>query len=154
MHGMTIGALARTAGIHLETVRFYQRRGLLAVPPRPPGVGARRYGDEALARLRFIARAQGIGFSLAEVKQLLQPEPVPCQKASRLAREKLALVEQRIAELQRVRVALRALLVECGAGGATPCPLIGSLAQRSAPPALQQVAEVRSRRGIRAHKAL
>src|SRR3989442_12032960 len=68
---LTIGRLARTAGVHVETVRYYQRRGLIAVPPRPTG-SVRHYPQTAVGQLRFIKRAQDIGFSLAEIKQLLR----------------------------------------------------------------------------------
>ena len=94
---MTIGELARLAGVHVETVRYYQRRGLLATPPRPSG-GVRRYGGDAAARLRFIKRAA-----------------------------RLSEVEARITHLHRMRKTLRTLISQCDAGGARSCPIIDSL---------------------------
>ena len=123
MAGMTIGRLARAAGVHVETVRYYQRRGLLAVPPRPTG-GVRRYSQTVVAQLRFIKRAQDIGFSLAEIKQLLRLQRMPaCRDA------KLSAVEQRMAALEHVRGALRRLVGECDAGGMRSCPIIEALAR-------------------------
>jgi MerR family transcriptional regulator, mercuric resistance operon regulatory protein len=127
MAEMTIGKLAREAGVHLETIRYYQRRSLLAEPTRPAG-GVRRYPDSAIAQLRFIKRAQGIGFSLDEVKQLLKLQREPgCSGARALARAKASEVDQRIADLQRVRKSLHNLIAQCDAGGARSCPIIESL---------------------------
>jgi MerR family transcriptional regulator, mercuric resistance operon regulatory protein len=129
MAGMTIGRLARAAGVHVETVRYYQRRGLLALPPRPAG-GVRRYSQAGVAQLRFIKRAQDIGFSLAEIKQLLRLQRVPgCRDARALAAAKLSAVEQRMADLERVRGALRRLVGECDAGGTRSCPIIEALSR-------------------------
>ena len=129
MAGMTIGRLARAAGVHVETVRYYQRRGLLALPPRPTG-GVRRYSQTAVAQLRFIKRAQNIGFSLAEIKQLLRLERMlGCRDARALASAKLSAVEQRMADLERVRGALRWMIGECDAGGTRSCPIIETLAR-------------------------
>ena len=129
MAGMTIGRLARAAGVHVETVRYYQRRGLLALPPRPAG-GVRRYSQATVGQLRFIKRAQDIGFSLAEIKQLLRLERMRgCHDARALASAKLSAVEQRMAALERVRGALRRLVGECDAGGTRSCPIIEALAR-------------------------
>ncbi len=128
MSSMTIGTLARAAGVHVETIRYYQRRGLVEQPRRPAG-GVRRYGDEATARLRFIKRAQEIGFTLEEVRELLRLERTPgCRDARTLAAAKLAAVQARIADLERVRATLRRLVSQCDAGGARSCPIIDSLA--------------------------
>ena len=126
--GMTIGTLARAAGVHVETIRFYQREGLLAAPKRPPG-GVRRYGDDAAARLRFIKRAQDIGFTLGEVAELLRLER-GCRNAHDLAVGKLAAVERRLADLRRVRQTLAKLIARCEAGRSASCPIIDSLAGR------------------------
>jgi MerR family mercuric resistance operon transcriptional regulator len=129
MAGMTIGRLAGAAGVHVETVRYYQRRGLLALPPRPTG-GVRRYSQAAVAQLRFIKRAQDIGFSLAEIKQLLRLQRMPgCRDARALAAAKLSAVEQRMANLERVRGALVRLVGECDAGAARSCPIIEALSR-------------------------
>lgn len=128
MTEMTIGALAKAARVHVETIRYYQRRGLLAEPKRPLG-GVRRYGQEVVARLRFIKRAQEIGFTLEEVRELLRLERTPgCRDARSLASVKLAAVQARIADLERVQATLRRLVAQCDAGGARRCPIIDSLA--------------------------
>jgi MerR family mercuric resistance operon transcriptional regulator len=127
---LTIGRVAAAAGVNVETIRFYQRLGLLAEPARPSG-GVRRYGSEVVARLRFIKRAQQLGFSLAEVQRLLVLEdPQSCGKARSLAAEKLALVEARIADLERMRVVLKNLVARCDVRrGKVACPIIETLAQ-------------------------
>jgi MerR family mercuric resistance operon transcriptional regulator len=124
---MTIGMLAKATGVHVETVRFYQRRGLLAEPKRPPA-GVRHYGEEAAARLRFIKRAQDIGFTLGEVAELLRLER-GCRDAHGLATAKLAAVERRLADLSRVRKTLRELIARCEAGKSRSCPIIEALAR-------------------------
>jgi MerR family mercuric resistance operon transcriptional regulator len=126
MKRMTIGTLARAAGVHVETVRYYQRRGLLAEPKRPPA-GVRRYGEEAAARLRFIKRAQDVGFTLDEVAELLRLER-GCSDAHNLATARLAAVERRIADLNRVGKTLRELIGRCEAGKSGGCPIIEALA--------------------------
>ena len=125
---LTIGRIAAAAGVNVETIRFYQRSGLLAEPARPPG-GVRRYGDEFIARLRFIKRAQQLGFSLDEIQRLLMlEEPQSCGKARSLAAEKLALVEARMADLERLRGVLRDLVARCGIRrGKVACPIIAAL---------------------------
>lgn len=127
MPGMTIGALAKAGGVNVETVRYYQRRGLLTEPARPAG-SVRRYGPEAAYRLAFIRRAQDLGFTLQEVKALLGLAETPnCRGARGLAAEKLVLVERRIRDLDRMRGALRALIRQCDAGSTRDCPIIRSL---------------------------
>lgn len=125
---MTIGRVAAAAGVNVETIRFYQRSGLLAEPARPPG-GVRRYGGEFVSRLRFVKRAQQLGFSLAEVQRLLVLEdPQSCAKARSLAAEKLALVEARIADLERMRGVLKELVARCDVRrGKVACPIIATL---------------------------
>lgn len=125
---MTIGRVAEAAGVNVETVRFYQRQGLIDEPSRPSG-GVRRYGVEFVSRLRFIKRAKQLGFSLAEVKRLLVLEdPQSCGKARSLAAEKLALVEVRIADLERMRGVLKELVARCDARrGKVACPIIATL---------------------------
>ena len=130
----TIGTLARAAGVNVETVRYYQRRGLLREPRRPPG-GVRRYGEEDLARLRFIRRAQALGFTLREIAELLAlDDGAGCARARRLAEARLEDVRRRIRGLRRMERALAGLVEACGdAGGRgrAACPLIASL-QREA----------------------
>ena len=128
MPEMTIGALAKAAGVGVETVRYYQRRGLLGEPGRPAR-GTRRYGDDAVARIRFIRRAQEVGFALEDVKVLLVLGETPdCRGARALAAKKLDLVESRIRDLERMRQALGVLIQQCDAGGTRSCQIIENLA--------------------------
>lgn len=124
----TIGALAQAAGVNLETIRFYQRRGLLPEPARPQG-GIRRYGDPDLARVRFIKSAQRLGFSLDEVAELLKLEDGShCGQAREQGERKLADVRTRLADLQRIEQVLADLVARCGSQrGRVRCPLIASL---------------------------
>ena len=127
MPEMTIGKLAKASDVHIETIRYYQRRGLLPEPPRPAR-SVRRYGTDTVARLGFIRRAQELGFTLEEVKALLRLGETPnCRDARSLAARKLSLVESRLAGLARMRTALRSLIVQCDRGGARRCPIIESL---------------------------
>jgi len=125
---LTIGALAAAAGVNVETIRFYQRRGLLGEPERPHR-SVRRYGAGDTARVRFIKSAQRIGFSLDEVAQLLQLEDgTRCAQAREIAAHRLVDVRQRLADLRRIEVVLAALVARCqGARGRVACPLIASL---------------------------
>lgn len=128
MDRITIAGLAREAGVHVETIRFYQRKGLLSEPPKPDG-GVRRYGASDVARVRFIKSAQRIGFSLEEVAQLLQLEDgTRCREARAIAEQKLADIRARLADLHRIETALAATVRRCAAGrGRIACPLIASL---------------------------
>lgn len=129
----TIGGVARAAAVNVETVRYYQRTGLVPVPKRVYG-SFRDYPPEIAARVRFIKRAQQLGFSLAEVKNLLAlDDGQSCSKAQGLAEMKLATIEARIADLQRMRRTLKDLIAQCGAGGGrVKCPIIETLAHGSA----------------------
>lgn len=125
---LTIGALAETAGVNVETIRFYQRKGLMREPDRPLG-GIRRYGEADLARVRFIKSAQRLGFSLDEIADLLKLEDgTHCTEAREQAERKLADVRARLADLQRMEEALQGL-VECcrTTSGRVKCPLIAAL---------------------------
>jgi MerR family mercuric resistance operon transcriptional regulator len=125
---LTIGALAAAAAVNVETIRFYQRRHLLAEPERPHR-GVRRYGSDDAARVRFIKSAQRIGFSLDEVAQLLQLEDgTRCSEAREIAEHRLVDVRQRLADLQRMETALASLVARCeGVRGRVACPLIAAL---------------------------
>src|SRR5215813_3295883 len=125
---LTIGALANAAGVNVETIRFYQRKGLLPQPDRPLG-GIRRYGDVDLTRVRFIKAAQRLGFTLDEVAELLKLEDgTHCGEARRLAEDRLRDVRERLANLRRMESALRQLVARCSATrGWIKCPLIASL---------------------------
>ena len=124
----TIGALARAAGVNIETIRFYQRKGLLPEPARAYG-SIRRYTPNDFARLRFIKSAQRLGFTLEEVAQLLKLEDgAHCGEARVLAEEKLADVRARLADLHKIELALAQLVHDCCSAQATvACPLIGAL---------------------------
>jgi MerR family mercuric resistance operon transcriptional regulator len=120
----TIGGLAKAAGVGVETVRFYQRRGLLPEPPRPPGE-IRRYGDADLKRLKFIRAAQAAGFTLAEIDELLGLDRNSDRARVReLASCRLAELDERIAQLRQARAALDRLRSTCAAGSSGPCPII------------------------------
>lgn len=124
MKADTIGGLARAAGVGVETVRYYQRRGLLPEPARPPGE-VRRYGESDLKRLRFVRRAQAAGFTLEEIGELLALDRTDDRARVRdLAAERLAALDSRIAELKRARAALDRLRSTCASGGKGPCPII------------------------------
>lgn len=125
----TIGGVARAAGVNVETVRYYQRMGLVPVPLRRQG-GFREYPQDVAARVCFIKRAQHLGFTLAEVKNLLALEDGgSCGQARGLAMEKLASVEAKITDLNRMRRTLKDLISRCGTAGETVrCPFIDALA--------------------------
>ncbi len=125
MADMSIARLAAAADVGVETVRYYQRRGLLPVPSR--GDGIRRYGDDALRRLRFIRRAQAAGFTLEEAGELLALDATQDRARVRaLATERLAVLDTKIAELTAARSALAKLAQTCAAGTRGPCPILGA----------------------------
>jgi len=130
---MTIGDLARAAGVNVETVRYYQRLGIFPEPARARGT-IRRYPDEALRRLHFIKRAQRLGFSLDEVRMLLElSDGKHCAETRELAERKLALVKAKLADLGAMRDALTGLVSACRRGGrGCGCPLIDVLASEEA----------------------
>lgn len=125
---MTIGQVAAAAGVNVETVRYYQRRGLLAAPERPAGTIG-RYPAAALTRLRFIKRAQSLGFSLDDVQTLLSlDDGRACASARSLGERKLADVRNRIRTLRALEGALRGLVEKCSSTKRTvSCPLIAAL---------------------------
>ena len=122
---LSIGKLASAGGVGVETVRFYQRRGLLDTPTRDDGI--RRYGSEDLRRLRFIRQAQSAGFTLEEIKELLALDASEDRSRAReLAADRIVALDARIAELQRARDALKRLARECGSGSPGPCPILAA----------------------------
>lgn len=131
---LSIGAFAGAAGVNVETIRFYQRKGLLPEPARPLG-GIRRYGHADVARVRFVKAAQRLGFSLDQIAELLHLEDgTRCDEASRLAEYKLADVRGKLEDLRRIEEALSSLVLACHARqGDIRCPLVASL-QAAAPP--------------------
>ena len=135
MTAMTISQLARNAEVGVETVRYYQRRGLLTDPrPQKTGrSGIRHYGKEELRRLRFVRSAQTAGFTLEEIAELLRLDSSGDRpRAREMAHARIAALEARIAELQRARESLTRLARECAAGDKGPCPIIASF-EESAP---------------------
>lgn len=129
MAAMTIAGLAREGGVGVETVRFYQRRGLLEEPEKyggsPIAGGIRRYGPEHVRRLRFIRSAQSAGFTLAEIGTLLALDATEQrERVYNLATARLASLDTKIGELQRARGALAHLTRSCAAGMSGPCPII------------------------------
>lgn len=125
---LTIGALGKAAGVGVETIRYYQRRGLLPEPTRPPGQ-IRRYGAREVQRLRFIRAAQDLGFSLDEVASLLTlDDGTQCAQAKDIAIQKLAVVRERLESLRRMEAALAGLVASCEKHtGEIACPLIAAL---------------------------
>lgn len=126
MKEMTIGVLARAAGVNIETVRYYQRRGLIGTPRKPLG-GVRRYDTATLAQLRFIKRAQQLGFSLRDIGDLLELGTGACSETRVLAEARLADIETRLRDLQAMRRTLTRLIQSCRAGRETSCPIVQSL---------------------------
>lgn len=126
---LTIGKLADAAGVNVETIRYYQRRGLMAEPAKPMG-GHRRYDSVAIKRVRFIKRAQVLGFTLEEVGSLLDlDEACACVETRELAAHKLQVIEDKLADLKAMRKALTALLRQCETGATQGnCPIIHALA--------------------------
>jgi MerR family mercuric resistance operon transcriptional regulator len=132
---MTIGQLAKAAGVHVETIRYYQRRGLLTAPKRPLG-GQRKYPVEALQRIHFIRRAQEVGFTLEEILGLIgMAARDDCEASCHAARDKLAELEQRMTVVTRMRREMRALVAACDARRPKEaCPLIEYLSREAEGP--------------------
>ena len=120
----TIGGLANAAGVGVETVRYYQRRGLLTEPARPPGE-VRRYSDEDVKRLRFIRSAQAAGFTLNEIKELLDLDASDDRaRARELAQARVAALDEKIEELREARDSLAGLASACVNKRSGPCPIL------------------------------
>ncbi|MEP7247512.1 MAG: MerR family DNA-binding protein [Gammaproteobacteria bacterium] len=132
MDSIGIGTLAKRAGVRIDTVRYYERSGLIA-PRARLASGYRRYGELEVARLRFIRRAQALGFTLKEVRELLALSAQrDVARVKRTAQAKLAGVNERIAELERVRDGLSTLIEACpGHGRAADCPILNALGGES-----------------------
>lgn len=124
----TIGQLAAVAGVNVETVRYYQRIGLMAVPRRPPG-GIRRYREQDRTRLTFVKAAQGLGFALNEVADLVKlDDGTQCKMARAIAAHKLTDVRTRLGALQRIEKVLAKLVRQCERHeGEMRCPVIAAL---------------------------
>lgn len=128
----TIGTLAKATGVHVETIRFYQLKGLLVPPPKPYG-GIRRYQETDAARLRFIKTSQGIGFNLDEIAELLRlDDGTHCREAASLAAQRLTDVRARLKQLRRMEKALAQVVAACDSTrGRVSCPMIAALQGRS-----------------------
>jgi MerR family transcriptional regulator, mercuric resistance operon regulatory protein len=128
MVSVTIAGLAREGGVGVETIRYYQRRGLLKTPGGGGRTGGvRRYGDDDVRRLRFIRSAQAAGFSLDEITELLALDASDDRPRARaLARDRIQALNARIAELEAARNSLQRLAQACEAGAVGPCPIIAA----------------------------
>jgi len=127
---LTIGRLARAAGVNVETVRYYQRVGLLEEPPRPTG-GYRTYPPDTVERIRFIKRAQKLGFRLQEIRELLELGEASCRDVQQRARRKREQIDRQIADLQALRDTLDTLIRTCEERGESrACPIVESLQRK------------------------
>ena len=125
LEDLTIGKFAAAADVGVETVRFYQRRGLLSTPRRIDGI--RRYGSADVARLRFIRQAQAAGFTLEEIRRLLDLDSGEDRATVReMAAKRLAELDARMEALQQARSSLQTLVSECAVGRTGPCPILKS----------------------------
>lgn len=129
--GRTISAAAHAAGVHVETIRYYERRGLIEQPPRPKNGGYREYSAEIIRRVRFIRKAQKLGFSLREVEGLLTLKSDPatgCGDVRASAIEQLERIDELISDLKRKRSALAAIIEACpGEGAVSRCSILNAL---------------------------
>lgn len=127
---MSIGELAADAGVNVETVRFYERKGLIAQPSRPEA-GYRKYDDQTSRRIRFIREAQELGFSLTEIRQLLTLRVDPttsCADVKDAAKARIVSIDEKIATLKTMRKALVEITNSCsGSGPTTECPILDAL---------------------------
>jgi MerR family mercuric resistance operon transcriptional regulator len=130
MEKLTIGQLAKRAKVNLETIRYYERRGLIPEPPRSE-IGYRMYSRDAVARTEFIKRAQALGFSLREISEIfaLRMEPeTTCGDMKAKVEAKIEDIEQKIADLEQIREALVAMAEKCrGKGPIGECPILEAL---------------------------
>jgi MerR family mercuric resistance operon transcriptional regulator len=131
MKNLTIGQLAKETGTHVETIRYYERQGLIAEPPRRAS-GYREFPPEYVDRIRFIKRAQALGFTLKEISQLLAlaDGSFDCKDIRKFAEEKVKDIETRIHDLQKIKEVLHELIKKClSKGKLSSCPIIESLTQ-------------------------
>ena len=142
---LTIGRLAKAAGVNIETIRYYERVGLLPAPARSPG-GYRQYSTDHLKRLNFIRRARALGFSIGEVRTLLRladERKRPCAEVRVVADAHLKDVRAKITDLRRMERVLKATIARCASGERTHCPVIEAL-YRDAPVAVDLAADART----------
>ncbi len=125
--GLTIGQLARTAGVNIETIRYYQRIGLIKEPNKP-AQGYRKYRKDIADNIRFIKRAQQLGFDLKEIGELLKIGSGNCQSVRKRAEIKRARITAQIRDLKKMQTTLEQLIQSCGKGdNSIPCPIVTSL---------------------------
>ena len=126
----TIGAIAKQCGVGVETIRFYERRGLVPQPPRPE-TGFRRYPPDAIKRIRFIQRSKALGFSLREIRELLSlrvDSATTCDQVKRRAEAKIADIEKKVRTLREMKRALAKMTAACrGRGPTGECPILEAL---------------------------
>lgn len=123
----TISSVAKELNVNIETIRFYERKALIEQPTKPED-GYRHYPDETVDRIRFIKRAQELGFTLEEVSRLLRLEDSPCNEVQELAENKLEAVQAKMKDLKCLESALKALLNQCNENeDKAHCPIIDSL---------------------------
>jgi MerR family transcriptional regulator, mercuric resistance operon regulatory protein len=130
---LTIAGLAKAGGVGVETVRYYQRRGLLETPERQGSEGhgstVRRYGEQDIRKLRFIRSAQAAGFTLEQIAELIALDATDDRaRARELATDRIKALDAKIAEMKAARAALSRLARECGGGSTGPCPIITAFA--------------------------
>lgn len=130
MTGLKVGEVARQAGVNLQTIHYYERRGLLPRPPRTES-NYRSYPEDAVLRVRFIKRAQDLGFTLKEIKELLSLRAAPrtrCADVRQRAEAKVQDIDDKLKTLQAMRKALTGLINECSSDGpVNQCPILGAL---------------------------
>ena len=130
---ITIGRLAKAAEVNVETIRYYQRVGLITEPVKPLE-GFRVYPDETIKRIRFIKRAQKLGFSLQDIAHLLELGDGHCDDVREQAEQKLEQIEMQINDLESMRATLKKLISECSAGNESGCcPIVQSLTEKDVP---------------------
>ena len=138
MSHLTISKAARRAGVVVETIRFYERRNLIRQPAKPAGTGFRLYDEQTIERIRFIRQAQELGFSLRDIGELLSLRADPsadCGDVRARALSKRDDVDRKIAQLDRIRDALDALIAACpGRGALRACSILGALAEDAGAP--------------------
>lgn len=136
MTRFTISRAAKAANVNVETVRFYERKGLIAQPPKPLGAGVREYDHDTVARIRFVRQAQEIGFSLREIAELMSLRADPdadCADVRGRATEKRDEVQAKLAQLSRMRDALDELIASCpGGGDVKACTILGAMQREPA----------------------
>ncbi|WP_298202547.1 Hg(II)-responsive transcriptional regulator [Desulfosporosinus sp.] len=132
MKGLTISELAKNAGVNIETIRYYERLGLISKPPRTES-GYRAFPPEVTQRIKFIKRSQDLGFTLSEIHKLLSmtdSESFDCREVRQFASQKLTEVEQKIRDLQSIKSILQDLSSRCpGQGAIQSCPIVERLSE-------------------------